>query len=56
MTLKPCPFCGEKAIILKREFAGTCFFQRFIGCKGCQIWFPYGNGSGKEKWNKRVKE
>lgn len=51
--LKPCPFCGDKAIIIKSlgDYAVRCR----DGCGARQAWFD-SEGKAVEAWNRRVKQ
>ena len=50
--IKPCPFCGGEAEIVKMEFED----EIFIRCADCLVEIPWYPGRKKaiEAWNKRV--
>jgi Lar family restriction alleviation protein len=57
VELKPCPFCGERTIILFEPKVGVSN-KYFVGCYGC-----HGSGGGSNikeqaigKWNRRRKK
>lgn len=52
--LKPCPFCGGKAVRMSfLDDVGT----RYVGCKKCDAVISFGmcptEGNLRKRWNKR---
>lgn len=53
--LKPCPFCGGKAIVWKED--AVWFDITWIGCKECGVQLrKYADNRGIKTWNRRVRE
>jgi Lar family restriction alleviation protein len=51
-TLKPCPFCGGKAV-----FDNACVGRTKVECEQCDVYLKEGPGSGpsaEKQWNTRA--
>ena len=54
MKLKPCPFCGEKAVVIE-NYGNYRAFEVFCGCGGRVAYYETKKEAIKA-WNRRANE